>query len=234
LKPQIVSATDARPNTSTRKTVLVWDLPTRLFHWALVVLVIISFYTGLEGGMVEMDYHMLSGFGLLAIILFRIAWGFAAKSYANFKHFALSPKSILVYLKSDPVPKAGHSPLGALSVLAMLTALLIQAISGLFANDDIMLEGPLAYLVDSDLSGSITGIHHIMIWVIGGLVVFHLLAIAFYEVSKKRRLTRAMILGRIQLDETQLVETETQHQLVKALALIILTSGFVYGLVTYL
>lgn len=183
--------------------VRVWDLPLRLFHWSLVILVGVSIYTGLVGGFVEMDYHMLSGYAILTLIIFRIAWGFAGSEHSRFSSF-VKPARIVPYLRSLPgpghKPHAGHNPLGALSVLAMLLALLVQALTGLFANDDILLEGPLYHLVSEDMSDRLTSIHHYNTWVIYCLLGLHGLAILYYEIVKGERLALPMITGRKRLE----------------------------------
>ena len=171
----------------------VWDLPLRLFHWSLVIAFAISVYTGLNGGFDEMDYHMWSGYVILTLILFRVCWGFISNGNARFSEFIKPPSAVLHYLKFGGHSK-GHNPLGALSVVAMLILLLIQAFTGLFSNDDIMVEGPLMHLVSDELSGRLTSWHHYNIWLVGGIVGLHLCAIGFYE-YKKERLTIKMITG---------------------------------------
>ena len=185
-------------DSSTDK-VRVWDLPVRLFHWLLFVLVTISLYTGFTGGFYEMDYHMLSGYGILGLVLFRIGWGFFGSTYSRFSSL-VRPGEILPYLRDLKhgvhKPAAGHNPLGGLSVIAMLLVLALQATTGMFANDDIMLEGPLVHLVSDETSDQLTSIHHYNKWLLLVLLTLHILAIAFYEIIKKERLILPMISGR--------------------------------------
>lgn len=182
---------------STQK-IRVWDIPVRLFHWSLVALVAVCIYTGNTGGFKEMDYHMLSGYIILALILFRIAWGFAGTRYAKFSAF-IKPRLIAGYAKGlfnkTSGTTVGHNPLGALSVLALLLVLGTQVSTGLFANDDIFIEGPLAHLVDDETSDELTSIHHLNVKVLYGLLGLHVLAILFYELFKRERLLLAMISG---------------------------------------
>ncbi|HIG41263.1 MAG: cytochrome b/b6 domain-containing protein [bacterium] len=212
---------------------LIWTIPVRLFHWLLFVFVSISLYTGFEGGITEMDYHMLSGYCVLTLILFRVIWGLIAKGSARFSHFLKSPGIIWRYIKGqEPKPIVGHNPLGALSVVAILMALLLQTSTGLFANDDIFLEGPLTHLVSYGTSRQLTAIHKNNMWLICFLVGLHLLAVLYYEIIKKDRLVLTMITGKKQLAAA--TGTNEQHQLLLGLVLIVICSASTYCLVTYL
>lgn len=181
--------------------VRIWDLPTRLVHWALAVLVIVSFVSGKIGGN-AMTWHMLSGYAILALILFRLLWGFAGSHYARFATFVRGPRQVLAALaalaavvRGTTQPHAGHNPLGALSVLALLAVLLLQATTGLFANDDIFTEGPLAKLVSGATSELLTRIHGLNEYAILALVALHLAAVAFHHIVKRDNLVGPMITG---------------------------------------
>ncbi len=214
---------------------LVWDLPTRLFHWTLLILVCLSFYTGLNGGFDEMDCHMWSGYFVLTILVFRVIWGFVAQGNARFNTFVKGPANTLAYLKGhssrNPATTSGHNPVGAVSVLLMLTALLIQALSGLFANDDIMLEGPLVHLVSSESSRILTSIHHYGMWLVGLLAGLHIAAVFYHLLAKKQNLILPMISGRQLLSEEQ--EHPTVNQLILATIAFLSCAVGVYFLITY-
>lgn len=179
--------------------VLVWDLPTRLFHWALVGLIAFSYATA-ELGIGSMELHMYSGYAILTLILFRIAWGFVGPHNARFASFLRPPSETLAYArdlargqgKSYP----GHNPLGALSVIALLAVIGLQVGTGLFADDDILTQGPLSVLISRDLRLELTGLHYTIFNVILALIVLHLLAVAFHSLFKREPLIRAMITGR--------------------------------------
>lgn len=179
----------------------VWDLPTRVFHWALVLLVTFSVVSAKVGGN-WIDWHMRSGICILALVAFRIVWGFAGPYHARFVNFVRSPATVLAYVRSmreaDAAAKAaqaGHNPLGALSVIAMIAILLLQTSTGLFANDSISTEGPLARFVSSATSDLLTRIHKIDQYVIYLLVATHLGAIIYYAVAKRDNLVRPMLTG---------------------------------------
>ncbi|MDX9995616.1 MAG: cytochrome b/b6 domain-containing protein [Rhodocyclaceae bacterium] len=171
----------------------VWDLPTRIFHWALVASVTGAFVTAKIGGN-AMVWHGRLGLAILGLLVFRIVWGFVGSTYARFAQFVRGPAALRAYLKGEWKGQ-GHNPFGALSVLALLGALSLQAATGLFSNDDIAFEGYLYALVGSELSGRITGVHHLLEKVLMLLVALHVGAIAFYARVRKHNLVKPMLTG---------------------------------------
>ncbi|MBF0256278.1 MAG: cytochrome b/b6 domain-containing protein [Gammaproteobacteria bacterium] len=176
------------------KVMLLWDLPTRIFHWALVVAVVAAFVTGQLGGNL-MDWHGRIGLFILGLLAFRLFWGLFGSTYARFGQFFPSPVRLKAYLQGRWQGQ-GHNPLGALSVFALLGLLGFQAISGLASNDDIAFNGPLYALVSKELSNSLTGLHHRASNVLLALIGLHLLAIAFYVRIKKHNLLAPMLHGK--------------------------------------
>jgi cytochrome b len=171
----------------------IWDLPTRLFHWLLVMAVIGSFVSVKLGGN-AMIWHGRFGYLVLALIFFRVIWGFVGTHHARFVHFIRSPKAILAYLKNS-VETPGHSPVGAISVLVLIGLFLIQALAGLFASDDIAFDGPLAKYVASSWVELLTSFHRWNEWVLLALVGVHIGAILYYKYAKRINLISAMITG---------------------------------------
>lgn len=176
-----------------------WDLPTRLFHWLLAVLVVFSFTTGKIGGP-WLEWHMRSGYAILALLLFRLAWGVAGPPNVRFARFVRGPRAALAYLRAIrttrlPVEPA-HNPVGSWMVLAMLAALLLQAASGLFTNDESSHEGPLASLVSNAVVDRMSTLHSFNQWVVACLAGLHVLAIAAYQWILGMNLTRPMVVGR--------------------------------------
>lgn len=180
------------------RSVKVWDLPTRLFHWLLVALVVASFVTGNIGGNL-MAYHMWSGYGILVLVLFRLAWGFAGGQQSRFSSFLRGPGTVACYttdfIKGDSRPYLGHNPLGGWSIIAMLLALLVQVGTGLFANDEIFTEGPLYPLVSKDVSDWLTDIHLINRFILMFLLAVHVFAVFYYLFAKHENLLKPMITG---------------------------------------
>ncbi len=176
-----------------KKRILVWDLPTRVFHWLLVVAMVGLVVTGkIGGGLIE--WHGRIGLLVLGLLVFRLVWGVAGSTYARFGQFFPTPAKIAAYLKGD-WHAPGHNPLGALSVFALLAATLFQALTGLIANDDIAFVGPLYELVGRDLSNLATGWHRLAVNLLIALVVLHVAAIIFYVRVKKDDLVKPMVRG---------------------------------------
>jgi cytochrome b len=179
--------------------VLVWDLPTRLFHWLLLICVILSFATGNIGGN-AMEYHMRSGYAILVLLIFRLAWGFVGSRTARFSSFVKGPATVLSHVgvllqKKKETPYLGHNPLGGWSIVAMLLVLFIQVGTGLFANDDILTEGPLYGWVSKETSDWLTWVHLINRYVIVALIAIHIFAVFFYFFFKHENLIGPMITG---------------------------------------
>ncbi len=188
------------PTTSTR----VWDLPTRLFHWLLVVLLGFSWWSAETD---EMDWHRLSGSLLFGLIAFRLIWGFSGGSTARFGTFLRSPVNVVGYLRSiGPEPRSpGHNPVGGYSVAIMLLLVLMQIATGLFAVDvDGLESGQLSYLVSFDQGRIASEIHEISFTVLQIVAGIHILAILFYLLVRNRNLIFPMVTGRdSQIDDAR-------------------------------
>ena len=179
--------------TATPARIKLWDLPTRLFHWLLVLFVIAAVVTGKIGGN-AIIWHGRIGLAILALLAFRLAWGFVGPTPARFSSFFPTPASIAAYLRGT-WRGVGHNPLGALSVFALLAFLGVQVGTGLFANDDIAFRGPLVELVSKKSSDLLTSYHRLAINGLIALIALHVAAIAFYAHVKKDNLVRPMIDG---------------------------------------
>lgn len=176
---------------STR--IRLWDLPTRIFHWTLVLAIAAAFVSGQLGGNL-IDVHGKIGMLIVGLIAFRLAWGFLGSTYARFAHFFPTPGKIRAYLRGEWHGE-GHNPLGALSVFGLLGLVALQVGTGLVSNDDIAFVGPLFDLVSKDLSNRLTGIHHLASNLLVALVVLHVAAIGYYGRVKKQKLVLPMLTG---------------------------------------
>jgi cytochrome b len=214
----------------------VWDLPLRLFHWSLALLVTFSLYPGINGGFKEMDYHMISGYGVLTLLVFRVIWGLIGSTHSRFRSF-INLSELIPHTKRllnrDQASIAGHNPLGALSIVAMLLVLGTQATTGLFANDDIFLEGPLVHLVDDSTSNRLTTVHHFCAKALYVLIGLHLAAIIFHELYKGDRLVLPMISGYKKGLPPSTDKPSFIRESVNASALITTCAGFIYWLIKY-
>jgi cytochrome b len=182
----------------TRVAIKVWDLPVRIFHWAIVLLLVFQVASGKIGG-VFMAWHAYSGYAILVLVVFRILWGFAGSTHARFASFLAGPAATLRFAKRlfsrEAVPQVGHNPLGGWMVIALIVSLASQAASGLFAYDGAGAEGPLASLVSFELSSRLSRFHR---WNLGLLLVLsglHVAAVLFHWIVKKENLLGAMFTG---------------------------------------
>ena len=174
----------------------VWDLPVRVFHWAIVLLILAAWVTQYLN---KMDVHMWIGEWILALLLFRIVWGFVGSDTARFARFLRSPAAALRHLahlrRREPDREIGHNAAGGWMVLVVLALIGVQTGTGLFSNDDGDTEGPLMHLVSKDRSDWLSHIHHLNFKAIEAVIVLHVLAIAAYAVLKRQNLLRPMVTG---------------------------------------
>ena len=206
-------------------SVRIWDLPTRLFHWSLAACVIGLFISAKMGGN-AMVWHLRLGYAVLALLLFRLCWGFIGGRWSRFSAFLYSPARVLRYLhgQGDARDGVGHNPLGALSVFGLLGILALQVGSGLLSDDEIAFAGPLTRFVSNAVVGQATGYHkEIGQYLVMGLVALHLLAVLFYVLVRRERLVRPMVHG----DKTLPAPTTPSRDdaASRALALVVLAAS---------
>ena len=185
-----------------KKIIRVWDLPIRLFHWLLAIGIVLSFLTVKIGGN-AMELHARIGYCILTLIIFRVCWGLIGSHHARFTNFIPSPKGLLNYLSGKTKAGLGHNPLGALSVLGLLCSVGVQAVTGLFANDEIAFEGPFTRYVSNGTVEFLTSIHHQNEKILIALVVVHLCAILYYQKFKGENLIKPMLLGDKEIDPSE-------------------------------
>lgn len=215
--------------------VRIWDLPTRLFHWVLVLCVLGSVVSAKVGGN-AMAWHMRLGYAVLALVAFRVLWGLVGGRWSRFSSFIYSPAALVRYLRGqgrvDDHFEAGHNPLGAFSVLAMLAWLLAQVGSGLIADDEISSTGPLIRFVSSELSLAWTAYHKSYgQWGLLVLVGLHVAAIAFYRLRHRNDLIGPMFSGDKQLPAAVPASTDSLATRLFALTLLGACIAAVYLLV---
>ena len=177
----------------------IWDIGTRLFHWALVICVCAAWGLGKFGPNI-MTLHFYFGYAVIGLLIFRVVWGLVGPAPVRFASFLYGPRTTLRYLstlgKRAPSYWPGHNPVGALSVFAILAVLILQVSTGLFADpDDYINVGPLADRVSSATNRTATFIHNRIALVILLLVVLHIAAIGFYKRYKGENLVTPMITG---------------------------------------
>lgn len=181
--------------------VRVWDVPTRLVHWLLVLLVVFSWWSADTG---RMEWHRWSGYALLGLVVFRIYWGLAGSSTARFSRFVRGPRAISSYLKGNGVAAPGHNPLGALSVVALLALLATQVVLGLFAVDvDGIESGPLSTYVSFETGRGAAQWHEANFDVLTAVILLHVVAVFYYVFFRKQALVAAMVHGQRMYPEPQ-------------------------------
>jgi cytochrome b len=184
--------TDAAPPSSQTR-IRVWDVPTRLTHWLVVLLVAFSWWTAETS---RMEWHRWSGYTLLGLVIFRIYWGFAGSSTAKFREFVRGPRAVAGYLKGGWSTQPGHTPIGALSVVALLALLAAQVMLGLFAVDvDGIESGPLSTYVSFEAGRAAAGWHETVFNVLLGFIALHIVAVIYYVFFRKQALVAAMVHG---------------------------------------
>jgi cytochrome b len=184
---------------SGQHDVRVWDLPTRLFHWALVVLVVLQFGTA-EYHWLTMQWHERFGYATLALLLFRIAWGFAGSQTSRFGDFVRGPVAVARYLRALATGRAplaiGHNALGGWSVLVMLSLLLAQVATGLFATDGIDTDGPFVDGASDALVKWMTRLHHLGETLLLLVIALHVIAVLLHLLLHRDNLIAPMFSGR--------------------------------------
>ena len=195
----------AAAGSKVRLPMRVWDLPTRLFHWLVVLLIAVSYVSInlADHGAVWMRVHLISGYAMAALLLFRLAWGFVGSDTARFAEYMRSPIAGLKHLREfggrSPDDQVGHNAAGGWAELALLLLLAAQVVTGLFANSDGGPAGPLARWVSADTSDTLSNIHGITFNVLLGFIALHLLAIAAYWMVMGHQLIWPMVTGKKRL-----------------------------------
>ena len=217
----------------TLTRVRVWDLPTRIFHWALALGVIALGVTGTVGSFNAMVWHFRLGYLVLALLLFRVVWGLVGGRWSRFGAFIYSPRTVIDYFrgKGKPAHAAGHSPIGAWSVFAMLVLLLAQVASGLVSDDEGS-TGPLSRFVSNSAVNLASDYHaNIGKWLLLALVLLHIAAIVYY-LLRKHKLVGAMLHGDKDLVTAVPPSRDDAASRIGALALLIACAGIAYWVST--
>ena len=225
------------PEPVADRVVRVWDLPTRIFHWALALSFIGSVVSAKIGGN-AMVWHFRLGYLALALIVFRLLWGVLGGHWSRFAQWLYGPAALGRYLRSRALPgerfDIGRSPLGTLSIAAMLAFLMFQITTGLIADDEIANIGPFNRFVSSALAAKATAYHkNIGQWVLIALVALHIAAIVYYLVVKRQNLTAAMWHGDKQMPAGVVASQDTARTRALALVLAAISGGGVAALITW-
>jgi cytochrome b len=208
--------------------VRVWDLPTRLFHWSLVLCVTGLVTTAQIGWM---EWHFRLGYAMLSLLIFRVVWGLVGGRWSRFGAFIYSPVTLWRYLRGrgEPEHAVGHSPTGALSVFALLAFLLLQVSTGLISDDEVSSAGPLTHRVSGALVSLASAYHRdVGKWILIALVVLHILAILYYLLRKHENLIQPMLHGDKDLPQPAPPSSDDARTRLLAAFLMVLSAGGVW------
>ena len=178
-------------NASTT-SFLLWDLPTRIFHWAIVICLPLSWWSAENE---NYELHQWLGYTVIVLVVSRVLWGFAGSRHSRFADFMVGPRRVVAYLRGLEAAGAGHNPLGGWSVLVLLALLLLQAISGLFNSDDVLFSGPLYYAANSEWRDIMGLVHEVAFDALLAFVGLHILAVVYHQYWRKEPLLQAMMRG---------------------------------------
>lgn len=215
------------------RKILIWDLPTRLFHWLLVICIAGAWITGEKEAF---DWHMRFGYAVLGLLVFRLIWGFVGSETARFANFLRGPAAIRHHVAELLTPgrlaaHGGHNPLGALAVLALLLVVSVQAVSGLFTSDGILVDGPLVDRVSSATASLMRSIHLNNFNILLGIVALHVGAVLIYALWKRLDLVRPMVTGRAVLSGNN--QAPRIVSLVRAAAVAAISAIAIWALLRY-
>jgi cytochrome b len=212
------------PSVSTQdKKHPLWDLPVRVIHWLILLLLPASWWTAEEG---YQDVHQYLGLTLLVAVLTRLCWGLVGSPQARFVDFLRGPKSVLAYFRGAPNGTPGHNPAGGWSALLLWMLLLAQALTGTVNSDDVLFTGPFYYVFDSDVSDFLAALHEPIFNILLGFVALHVLSVIFYERRRDQRLLRPMIFGKA----PDRYGTGPAQPIYKALVIALLIAGMLFAL----
>ena len=217
-----------------KERVLVWDIAIRLFHFLLVLLITFSVWTGIQGG-IYLEYHFLSGYCILCLVVFRVLWGVLGSTTAQFKSFVKTPRTVAKFLleivRGTAPSFTGHNPAGGYMVITLLITIFCQTITGLFSDDQIFNAGPLRSFIHADTAGMLTNWHHITFDVLVVLSAIHVFAIFWHEWILGERLIISMITGKKEKGKgSERIIFVSHSRLLIALTISIV---IVWGLVNY-
>lgn len=206
--------------------VRVWDVPIRIFHWSIVLLLAVSWVSADQG---YMKVHLWSGLTLLSLLLFRIGWGIVGSTTARFSDFLHPPRKVIGYLKGlrggERILYAGHNPAGGWMVAVMIAVLLAQVLTGLFANDSLRFNAPFALWVTEDVSNQATNLHGTIFNIILLLIWCHVVAVGFYLFVKGDNLVWPMLHGKKPHSQVPAGQNIVFTRLSVALLLLALAAG---------
>jgi cytochrome b len=207
--------------------VKAWDLPLRLFKWTFVLLIIAAPLTKWYGAS-NLTWHKINGYCLLILLIWRLLWGFYGSKTALFSTFFPTPTKVFTALKGKAGVTLSHTPLGTLMIFALLGLTLLQTLTGLFATDDISVDGPFLHLMPK-IGDFASKYHHLIFKAIWILAIIHILANLIYTFVLKQPLISAMVTGKRPKETFVDVNENNEVSTIKAIALLAFSASLVFG-----
>lgn len=205
--------------------IVVWDLPTRVFHWALVAAVVVSYVTGGEEGS-WFVVHTVAGYLVALLLLFRLLWGFVGSAHSRFSDFLYSPRSVATYIKRlvrlEPPRFIGHNPLGGWMVVLMLVVLVANVVTGLLSGEEDGAGGLLLPLIAAPGEEGLAEIHEVLGNIIVVLACLHILGVAADWVLTRENIVLAMITGGKTVEDSTVVAKQQPVAGWRAFAVVLL------------
>jgi len=193
IKPSSVETASDIPTHQIR----IWDLPTRLFHWLLVIAFIVAMLS--QGDDRYLDIHVYSGYLFFGLLGFRLIWGIFGSHYARFSHFAFDWKPVWHYLKTLPTKQRqhflGHNPAASWAIFIMLGFGLVVSLTGLLTLGGEERHGPFAGMISFALGSTIHEWHDVTAWLLLGLICIHIIGVLVESRLHHENLIKAMITG---------------------------------------
>jgi cytochrome b len=202
----------------------LWDLPVRIIHWLIALLLPASWWTAEEG---YLEVHQYLGLTLLVLVLTRICWGLVGSPQARFRDFLRGPGAVIAYFRGDPATTSGHNPAGGWMVVLFWLLLLAQALTGTVNSDDVLYTGPFRHVFDSGVADGLAAYHELLFNILLGLVALHVAAVIFYQRVRGQNLLKPMVTG-MAADRSG---TGPAQPLYKALIIAALIAGMLWALI---
>ncbi len=176
---------------------MIWDINIRIFHFLLIILVIIS----ISSQKLNLNYiHQYSGITILCLLIFRIYWGIFGSFYSRFVNFNLSYNNVKLFVKKSKIDYIGHNPLGSLSILTFYVILFFTGFTGLLSSDDILFDGPLTKYFP-EIVKTMTTFHNLLHYILYILICTHIFFAIYYQFFKKQKIINQMITGKSNRDD---------------------------------
>jgi cytochrome b len=179
--------------------VRVWDLGIRIFHWSLLLAVLVAATTGFFGSPDAFSTHLMAGTAIACLLLFRGVWGFSGSTYARFRSFIFAPSVVMArardMLGGRHVRYLGHNPLGSAMVFALLGTIVIILSTGAIALGGVLKQGPLAFVTSYPVGAAMKQVHQALAFALVALIILHLSGVIYESVVGQENLVRAMLTG---------------------------------------